>query len=63
MNVADMNITGQNNNKNGDNSTNEKEMGKDIKISKVENDTEEDGNNKDSILNLAQSGGLNILVW
>ena len=62
MNVADMNITGQNNNKNGDNSTNEKEMGKDIKISKVENDTEEDGNNKDSVLNLAQSGGLNILV-
>ncbi|OUW03909.1 MAG: hypothetical protein CBD16_02850 [Betaproteobacteria bacterium TMED156] len=62
MNVADMHITGQNDNKRGDNPTKEDEKDKKIKISeltKEENITEEKPQDN---INIDRSGGLNILV-
>ena len=62
MNVADMNIAGQNESKSGNNSTNEDEKDKDIKIDEIKTNIKDEEKPKDSILSPDQSGGLNILV-
>ena len=62
MNVADMNIAGQNESKSGNNSTNEDEKDKDIKIDEIKTNIKDEEKPKDSILSTDQSGGLNILV-
>ena len=62
MNVADMSIKGQNESKSGNNSTNEDDKNKEIKIDEIKTNTNEEDVNKESISNSDQTGGLNILV-
>ena len=62
MNVADFNITGQNESKSGNNSTNEDDKDKDIKIDEIKTNTNEEEKTKESTSYSDQSGGLNILV-
>ena len=57
-----MNIAGQNESKSGNNSTNEDEKDKDIKIDEIKTNIKDEEKPKDSILSTDQSGGLNILV-
>ena len=60
--VPTVNIAGQNESKSGNNSTNEDEKDKDIKIDEIKTNTKDEEMPKESILSTDHSGGLNILV-